>query len=487
MKNYIVKISLVLAMTTGFIACEDSLTENPYDSSAPSQVFKDVAGFNNALRGIYSGFAGIDGQMYGVYLGGAYNIDGDVLGDNLTISTEGRQTKRALFEWIYSANSTSFLYADGYKIIYRANILLANIDNLEDGAVKDNIKGEALMARAMAHFDVVRAYGKIPTQSADADAALGMSIQLTPNAFDVPARNTVEEVYTQIVADLEMAKTLMGASNGAGRFNSNAANALLSRVYLYMGDNDKVISSANAVSGNVASLANFPNVWNDTSNDGVISKIELEQANDVAIGTQYSQSQIASNDPFPLNLSIRSEYVADFDFYNLYQNNDVRKNTYFVTSIFAGKNFNHIIKHIGKPGQNNNIVDHKTFRMAEVVLNKAEALSLEGQDAEALVALDELRAQRYTGFVSLGETGNALKEAIALERRLELAFEGHRFYDLKRKGLDVVRSATNGDEADGSGTAAASTLLSAGDFRFQLPIPQDAINVNELTEQNPGY
>jgi hypothetical protein len=125
--------------------------------------------------------------------------------------------------------------------------------------------------------------------------------------------------------------------------------------------------------------------------------------------------------------------------------------------------------------------------MAEVLLNKAEAQAALNLDADALATLDLLRVNRYTGFNSPGESGQTLKDAIALERRLELAFEGHRFYDLKRTNQSVVRSAVNGDVADGSGTPAVSTSLPAGDFRFQLPIPQDALNVNENTEQNPGY
>jgi hypothetical protein len=489
MKKYILKISLALAVSTGFIACEDSLTENPFSTSAPVQVFKDVAGFDNAMRGVYSGFVGRDGQMYGVYLGGDYNIDGDVLADNLILSTEGRLTKRSLFEWIYSANSTSFLYADGYKIIYRANAILENLDNLDEGPVKDNFAGEALMARSLAHFDVVRAYGKIPTQSADANASLGMSIQLSANAFDTPTRNTVGEVYTRIVSDLETAKTLINEDNGLGRFNKNAANALLSRVYLYMGEMQKCIDAANRVTGTVASIASFPDIWNDESNDGVLAKLVISIDDGMDIGTEYSQSQILDDNlpAVPSNLSFRSEYVADFDFYNLYQTNDIRTTTYFYTSAFAGRQQNHIIKHLGKVGQNNNIVDHKTFRMAEVLLNKAEAQAALNLDADALATLDILRVNRYTGFNSPGESGQTLKDAIALERRLELAFEGHRFYDLKRTNQSVVRSAVNGDVADGSGTPAVSTSLPAGDFRFQLPIPQDALNVNENTEQNPGY
>lgn len=483
MKKYILTLGLAAVTSLGFVSCEDSLNNQPFDSQDPQGVFATPAGFENAIRGVYSGFVGIDGEMYGSYLGGGSNILGDLLGDNLIISQTGRLTNKANHEWIYSANSTPFLYADCYKVIFRANAILDNIDRLSDGTFKDNMRGEALASRALALFDMVKMYGKIPTQSADANASLGVALQLTANAFDAPVRNTVAENYTSIIADLEMAKDLINTDNGVGRFNRNTVNGLLSRAYLYNGDMSNCITAANAVTANVTSFADFPGVWKDVSNssEGVLSRIVLTSDDGVDIGTQYSQTSPSAG--------VKSEYVADFDFYNLYQNNDVRKGAYFQTSLFAGNNYNHIAKHFGKTGQTNNTVDHKVIRMAEVMLNKAEAYAdpSVGNDALALQALDNVRSQRYSGFVSGGETGAALRDAIALERRLELAYEGHRFYDLKRTGQDVARSATNGDFADGTGTPAVGTLLSAGDFRFQLPIPQAAINANTNTEQNPGY
>lgn len=482
MKKYILTLGLAAVTSLGFVSCEDSLNNQPFDSQDPSGVFSNPAGFESAMRGVYSGFTGIDDEMYGVYLGGASNILGDLLADNLIISQNGRFTNKANHEWTYGANTSPFLYADGYKVIFRANAILDNINRLDDGNFKDNIEGEALASRALAMFDMAKMYAKIPTQSADANASLGVAIQTTANAFSLPIRNTVAETYTAIITDLELAKDLIATDNGLGRFNKNTVNGLLSRAYLYNGEMQKCIDAANAVTANVTTFADFPGVWKDVenSNEGVLSRLVLTSVDNVDIGTQYSQT---------LESGVKSEFVADFDFYNLYQNTDVRKDAYFQTSIYAGANYNHIAKHFGKTGQTNNTVDHKVIRMAEVMLNKAEAYAdpSVGNDALALQALDAVRSERYTAFVSGNETGNALKTAIALERRLELAFEGHRFYDLKRTGQSVVRSATNGEFADGTGSPATGTLLSAGDHRFQLPIPQDAINANTNTVQNPGY
>jgi len=484
MKKYILTLGLAAVTSISFVSCEDSLDRQPFANRAPSDVFSNPAGFDNAMRGVYSGFTGIDNQMYGTYLGGDANILADVLSDNLIIAQNGRQTKKTMHEWIYSGNNTSFLYADAYKVMNRANAILDNTGNLSDGPFKSNITGEALASRAIAAFSLVKTYAKIPTQSADANASLGVAIQTTSDAFSLPTRATVAENYTAIIADLELAKTLINADNGVGRFNLNTVNAFLSRVYLYNGDMQNCITAANAVSSSVTTRDRFVSIWKDENSpaqEGVLSRLVLTTDDGVNIGTQYSQTSPTTG--------VRSEYAVDFDFYNLYQNSDFRKIAYFSTSVFGGDNYNHIAKYFGKGNNTDNTVDAKVIRMAEVMLNKAEAYAdpSVGNDAAALVALDAVRSQRYTGFVSGNETGNGLKAAIALERRLELAFEGHRFYDLKRTAQDTVRSATNGEFADGTGTPAVGTLLTAGSFKFELPIPQGALDANPNMVQNPGY
>jgi len=101
------------------------------------------------------------------------------------------------------------------------------------------------------------------------------------------------------------------------------------------------------------------------------------------------------------------------------------------------------------------------------------------------MTLNDLRDLRIDSYVG-GETGAALLDAILFNRRVELSFEGHRFFDLKRRGLAIQRSAF-GDIIDGSGTPAEIMVLPAGDYKFQLPIPTAEINANSNMQQNPGY
>ena len=142
-------------------------------------------------------------------------------------------------------------------------------------------------------------------------------------------------------------------------------------------------------------------------------------------------------------------------------------------------------KLFARPGGQAGVVDYKIFRAAEAYLNKAEAYFNIGDETAARQALDQVRNNRYTNPPS-GETGNALRDAIRLERRLEFAFEYQRIFDIKRWGQSVQRGS-QGDIADGSGTPSDELNLAAGSDKFQLPIPQESLDANPNMQQNPGY
>lgn len=475
----IFSIMLVL-VTFSFISCEDELDLTPYDGLTDTQLFQNANGFETAMKGVYSEF-----RSYGYYEDEIGMLGApDILADNLILNPQGRTTQKDLFEWRNTAVDESFgLYERGYEIISRANRILDNLDNIEDGVVKDNYEGEAKAVRALVHFDIARTYCKIPTQSSDAGNSLGIFYATTYDPAFLPVRvgTTVSDVYQKVVTDLVDAQAKIAVDNGDGRLNKTAVNAILSRVYLYMGDDDNVIAVANEVNAPVASKANFSKVWVDEYVDNVLFKIVFTDQDDVAIGNTYSQTDGSDE--------IKSEYVISYEFFQLFADNDIRKSTTTVTSVFSGDMYNHVSKYLGRASGTKNTVDAKYIRMEEVVLNKAEAYANKDMDAEALTALDLVRDERYTSYTG-GETGVALKDAIQLERRLELAFESDRFYTLKRLGKDIIRSATDGEFADGTGTPAVKTSLLAGDFRWQLPIPQGAFDSNpNLTndDQNPGY
>ncbi len=473
----IFKTFVPIICLVGFLSsCDDELDQLPNDSVTPQTFYTNNADFESATRGIYSGFLG------GAYYGGLFSSLADIMTDNVIIAPAGRLSNQVFFEWRQAPNLAWNVMGSPYLITNRANLIIQNIDNLSDGQDKNNFLGEARATRALALFDMLRVYSKIPTQSADASSSLGMPIiTVTDPNIEIP-RPTVEESYNFVISEFEAAKSLLNSDNGSGRLNTNSVNALLSRVYLYNGDYQASIDAANDVSGSVASITSFPGIWTDANTDGVLFKIDQDRILDgVGIGVQWSQSNAGNVIP---------EYVASFELFNLYQNTDIRKTSYMSTlPDAAGNIYNAITKIFGETGQNNGVVDAKVIRMSEVYLNKAEAYSNLNNDAMALASLDEVRSNRISGFVSGNETGTALMDAIRLERRLEFFAESHRFFDLKRWNEGVVRSATDGEFFDGTGTTTATNFLSlpAGSNLYQLPIPQAERNIFPGLQQNPGY
>ncbi len=477
MKKLVYKLLFLVAIAGGFTACDDRLDQIPFDEFASANAFTTASDFENGIRGVYSALT--RAGYYGSSDAGSMLSFPDVISDNVTRALRGRGTKRILHEFEYLPSQTiGGFYGDAYVVIFRANNLLFYAEDYE-GENKANIVAEAKALRAMAHFDLVRTYGKIPTQAGDANGSLGVAYLTEPEPLVEPARVTVGEVYQNIVNDLTDAAANINTDNDAGRMSRDAVNVLLSRVYLYMGQWQNAINAANNVSTAIAPRSTVPGIWEDTSQAGLVFYIPNEATVlNLNIGVTWSQGGLTNLIP---------EYVVSFDFYNQFEDDDIRKEAYTMPAAnnASGMQFNAIKKLYGRPGQNNGLVDFKILRAEEALLNKAEAQFELNQPAQALTTLNQLRDQRYTSYVG-GETGNSLRDAIRLERRLEFAFEYQRFFDLKRWGLPVQRAGF-GDLADGSGTPSENQTLPAGDIRFQLPLSTNALDRNPNLVQNPGY
>lgn len=463
-------------------SCKKELTKSPYNAVLQEQAFKNETDFQNAAKGIYQRIAFSQG-----YYGGDMVIVPDLLSDNLITNANGRGTFVNTSRWLYNGDNTIGLFATGYSIIRAANGVLANIDNgVLSGTTKDNLKGEALALRAWVHFDIARAFAKVPTNTINPAVDLGIPYVTGIDASSVPAREPIADVYNKIVKDLTDALPLVTTSSStvaAGRINKAAVAGILAKVYLYMGKYQEAVDAATIslnINSNVGSRSNLAGVFKDATNEGVLFKTRILDKDRVTIGVNYSQTGTSG---------VKSEFVATKDFYDMYSADDIRKSVYFQVSPYQGINQIHIAKYFGRASGNVNTVDAKVLRVADVLLIRAEAYARLNKVTEALNDLNALKAQRYSPYVPFAGTQAETLTEILKERRLELAFEGDRFFDLKRLNLPVVRDAIDGDKADGSGTKFPSfaVTLPVDDHRFELPIPQTEINVNPNMKQNPGY
>lgn len=496
MKNKILKISIAGIFAMGLVtSCERELDQSASTQIPLEQAMTVDTNFTQAINGAYTA---IKGAGYFSVDTGNQIIVPDLTTDNLIMNPQGRTSNSGAYNWNFSSSNGSVtgLFTQAYFVISRANMPLKYIDNLPAGPFRTNIEGHARAIRAAVHFDLIRAYGKIPTQSADAGGSMGIAYIENFDPIDLTrTRNlTVTQVYDKIIADLNLAATQI-TDNPAdkSKFTKTSIYGLLSRIYLYKGDYANAITSGNlaiAASPSVGSLANFTNIWASNSVDGVLFKILNSAQENVTVGVAYQQGASPITTASPTGGNIRSEYVVPKSLNDLFTATDIRKSAYIRTSAYQGELRNHVIKYAFNVGGGTplNVVEPKYLRTAEVYLNVAEAAYKNSPKDEALAnnLLNTLKAQRYAGYVPVTLTGAALYDEILLQRRLELAFENDRFYTLKRLGLPMQRTG-EGEKVNGTGTPSIIQQILPSDNKWQWPIPLSAINKNPALQQNPGY
>lgn len=470
--------SLIIALILFGSSCDDFLELSPTDVLTDENALESLDDFRQALNGCYSGLAS------GAYYGGTFIVVADRMSDDLRRSSENLGEGVQMHSYTYNASTgePSALWTQMYSVINRANIVINNIDNVEGSAgAKSSFKGQAMFIRALAHFDLVRYFSQ-PYDASPDGSHPGVPV-MVESIISQPPRNTVAEVYNQVRKDLLESRELMVETGiGPTRATPLAATALLARVSLYAQDWESARQYAGEVissgSWTLATGDIYRNIWTSAElNNEVIFKLTMLQ-NNAAIGQNYWSQ---SNDIVSFNPTEDLIDVYDPD-------DDIRLGA-FIGIRQPGDPDNVVAKYRGAPLNYpldqkppiDGLADIKILRLSEMYLIRAEA-NLELQDpTSARNDLNAVRVARIAGFnpaVDGTESGVALENAIMTERRRELAFEGHRWHDLKRKGLAIQR----GDDC-----TATQCELEAGDFHFTLPIPQSEFSGNINMIQNPGY
>jgi starch-binding outer membrane protein, SusD/RagB family len=288
------------------------------------------------------------------------------------------------------------------------------------------------------------------------------------------------------MADLAEAKTLLPNNLvDIGRATKLAAAGLQARVALYMGDwANAVTYSTEYINGlPLATRANFPGIWTDANTSELAFKLKRTASVGGRIGNLFRGNNSSS-------ASIgQIVWLPSDKLYNTYdQTNDIRFSSYFrtdATLATAGRPSKLIRKYEGTGyGTTDNVTDAKVFRTGEMYLIRAEARAELGSFTGANSAesdINDLRAARITGYTNVTFASKAAAIAAIIDERFkELAYEGHRYWDLKRRSLPVVRLASDAPNAN-------AITLPADNFRFTLPIPLSEMQANPLMVQNPGY
>lgn len=378
-----------------------------------------------------------------------------------------------------------------YKHINIANMVIKAID--KEGADSDagrqaiqRIKGEAHFLRAAYYFTLVNLYGK-PYSKSTASSDPGVPLKLTDYVEDVKfnQRNSVESVYRQVIADLEIAETCLEGipTKSIYRADISATNLLQSRVYLYMQDYRNAKIYAQKVIDRKSDLVNL-NTFNSTDNYFLSSK-SVETI--FSMGSNVIPNTVTG---YTRDFIISEELYKEFEPYK--ENEDLRQ-----TVFLERKGGNYISRKV-KPGRTDRIdvSDNFLFRTSEAYLNFAEAAACEGDEATALTALNTLREKRMKreGYVKIALSGNELITFIRNERFRELCFEGHRWFDLRRYTVNeklpytkTIRHTFTYFEEDWDGTVPIrSTVyeLKENDSAYTLPIPTEVVEFDGVKD-NP--
>jgi starch-binding outer membrane protein, SusD/RagB family len=455
----------IWALAVVMLASCNALELEPTDTIDPSKAFRKVNDLNMGLLGAY---AALDYTLIGV---------NSIVTDEAVMPEENTVSNSDAYRWLYTSSSGSVTNAFGeyYVAIDRANRVLAAIDqvpaaNAGEEQLKTRYRGELLALRAFAHFELLRGYA-----AAYEPGALGVPY-MKVSAIGSPARDPFEVVVASIYEDLAAAKSLIppGFSDPT-RITLAAVSAMQARVALYARHWEMAHQYANEVIAAVplADANDFADIWSDNSQAEVIWKLS-RVAGDSRVGGFYFRESggIVLYAP-------SQKLMASFD-----RDNDIRFGAYiaYEPERGDGKSAYLLKKYQGGDAGAPGLADIKLFRTGELYLIKAEALAEDGQLEAASETLNALRAQRIAGYVDqqFGDK-DALIRAVYDERYKELAFEGHRFFDLRRRGLPIERSP-----ADAANTSGA-LILTAERAQYALPIPTDELRVNKNMVQNPNY
>lgn len=499
MKKKIQHLILGLAAVLLASSCSDFLEKSPLNSVDPETNVTDdvaIALTTACYRTLQSS------NMYNQRI---WTLD--IVAGNSEVGagggTDGLETVQAADFITQSDNAMAlYMWRSPWVGIGQCNIVLNSLPGASDvsDAVRDRCMGEAYFLRAHYYFLLVRLYGGVP-------------LRLTPynpGESTAIARSTREETYAQILSDCQQAIDLLPAkaeydSENVGRACREAALAMMAEIKLTLAPGEtSYYQDAADLCDEIASMGydlttcNFADNFDATINNGTESLFEVQYSG----STEYD---FWGNNPQASWLSTfmgprNSDFVAGSYGWNLptqefmdqWEEGDLRKDlTVFYEGCpdFDGKVYKASYSNTGynvrkflvtkavSPEYNTNPANFVVYRYADVLLMKAEALNEMGQTSEAAAPLNIVRRRAGLPDVS-GLSQDQMREAIIHERRMELAFEGHRWFDLIRLG--------------GDGQYAIDFLHSIGKTnvnrdRLLFPIPQTEMDANPLMTQNPGY
>lgn len=474
---------LVAAVLLG--GCDSFVDKAPISNPTKEQFYNSRSDFETAINGAYAalrqgGTFGSPGAVATV--SSSYWTMFEMRSDN----TDQGQDRTGLAQRLYLINQFTEtplseiiqqIWSDTYDGIERCNVILDRIEDLEAEQVfKDRIRGEALFIRSLLYYHLAVGFGNVtlktePTGGPD-------------EATNATGQVSAQEVYNQIASDLETAQDLLPnrsdySESQLGKATAGAANTLLGKVYLTLGQRGNAQEALQRVidSGEYTLVPDYGDLWGPANENNAESIFEVQYTTTGSQGSPFTNTFSPSSDLQTGNgegenrptLSMVDAYF-DVDGERFQASMD----TSYVNSEGDLVAARYITKFESNPASNFNAENNwVVLRYADVLLMMAEAL---GPSPDAWNLIDQVRNR--AGLTDVQRDNSTFYEQLLRERRVEFAFENHRWIDLKRFGAQYD-GITAQDAFDEGG-------ISDSEFNLLFPIPQGEVDVAGL-EQNPGY
>jgi starch-binding outer membrane protein, SusD/RagB family len=489
MINLKISVPAIAAIGAMLAGCGQFLEKEPLGVESSATFLKTESQAVLATNAVYDAAAWrLSQEVFEWFLGDVVSDDAEKGGESAADWAELQQLKDFRAN---PANSISFArWSEFYQGIYRANVVIGGVPAIDmEPTLRARLVGEAKFLRAFFYFQLVKTFGGVPL----------ITRPLNPNEY-CQARAPIQAVWTQIETDLKEAaealpeKSAYPASD-MGRATKGAANSLLAKAYIFQAKwADALAASATVIQSAQYDLEpNYSDIFTRAKENGIESIFEIQhiqvatsEYGDLNEGQETSIYQGSRNATYFTGWGFN---LPTQDFVDEFESNDPRLKATVISNgdiLYEGtpaqqKADNgqsttgyHSRKYMYEyqpivPDVSNSPANWRSIRFADVLLFHAEAANELGNATAALVSLNRVR-QRVSMPVVTTTNKEALRNAIFHERRVELGFEGHRFFDLVRQGRAAAELAENG--------------FVAGKHEY-FPIPQLELDVCNKIVQNP--
>jgi starch-binding outer membrane protein, SusD/RagB family len=477
------------------LACRPDLDLAPRDQITTSTFYRNESDALSALNAAYRPLQNMYGNQFDAETILTPNA---VAADEGVPFLQGNANRIALWSYTFIPENsfTANIWGFSYQAIQRSNVVIQRVPGIPmDEELKKRIIAEARFLRAFHYFNLVRFYGGVPLVADETTTLTGLQVP----------RATVAEVYAFIVDDLSMAENdlpLMYPASEAGRATRGAAKGLLAKVYLTRAGNaaspDWELAAAKAKEvmdlGIYDLYEDYAEAFEVSSRGGRENVFEITYVRDV-LGQSHATYWAPRGAPIVPSNGYGTIRVSR-SLWDSFLPEDKRRDASFLRSYVHPGTGQVVELSVDNPDFVNAVSfwkladlsslvfsgGEKSFpymRFAEILLIYAEALNeAAGPTAEAYAALNRVRTR--AGFTTPveGLSQSQFRDLVLQERRLELNFEGHRWFDLVRRErlLDAVRAETSFNRSP-----------QIQPYHILFPVPQREIDINEALNQNPGY